>query len=218
MTTSTALKALGLAVGLLLPASAALAQRPTLEQVLGKKELWGKDFPAVVGSLPGWQAAGESQVIVLPAAVASSRSYRTRTEAQRALGVLTRRLAAPLPRLKASFEPMAAPAAEAMRRFRAEVVPLETKEKHGVIWTADSAQFIAPDLTAKKVEDLLGPPESVSTELLQTEKDRRPEVLTLRKYARGAVAFADSDMSPVPGGIGRVILSVPAASRAVFRR
>lgn len=219
MKTSTVVKVLGLAASLSLPVSGALgAPRPTLEQILANQDLWGKDFPAVVGSLPAWQAAGERRVVVLPGAVVGARTFASQAEAQVALAAFGRRIAASVPRLRKPFEATAAPAAEARTRFRAQIAGVDAGERPRVAWTTDSAQLLAPDLTAKRVEELLGKPESVTTELVQTEKERRPEVLTLHRYAGGAVAFAESDMSPVPGAIGRVFLDVPAAARAMFRR
>lgn len=53
-----------------------------------------------------------------------------------------------------------------------------------------------------------GPPESVTTMLIQNDTDRRPVVLTLSAYANGAILFAESDWAPVPGVVDRVLLDV----------
>jgi len=82
--------------------------------------------------------------------------------------------------------------------------------------TGSNLQYLAPRLTVRQVETEIGPPEAVTTQVIQSERDRRPVALTLHSYANGAIIFAESDWMP-PGLIDRVILDVPVVSAIVFR-
>ena len=77
-------------------------------------------------------------------------------------------------------------------------------------------EFLRRGLTVNQVEAAIGQPETVTTQLIQSEGERRPVILTLHSYAGGAVVFAESDLAPKPGVIDRVILNLPAVSAVVF--
>ena len=52
--------------------------------------------------------------------------------------------------------------------------------------------------------------------MIQSETDSRPVVLTLHRYAGGAVTYVESDWSLKPGVVDRVLFNVPTVAAAVF--
>jgi hypothetical protein len=83
--------------------------------------------------------------------------------------------------------------------------------------TNSPSGFLNPKMTVAAVVERLGKPEKIVRQLIQTEKERRPIVLTLYTYAGNAIAFAESDISPIPGSVDRVILDVPSITAELFQ-
>jgi hypothetical protein len=199
------------------PAKAAGGQND-LPKIFADRELWGKDFPTALGYLKSWEQAGVQKVAVLPDQVVSGTAYKDQAEAQREAAKLAEALAKPQPQPKAALANVAraAPPGQAVP-LRAAVARLPEDNSVRLALTAPGVQFLASDLTVAKVQQRLGPPQQTTQEVVQTEKDERPAVLTLRHYANGAVAFVESDMAPRPGRVSRVVLDVPAVAREVFQ-
>jgi hypothetical protein len=68
-----------------------------------------------------------------------------------------------------------------------------------------------------RLQERLGAPDTVTQRLIQTDRDNRPAVLTLRSYAGGGVVFIETDWAPRPGIVDRVVLDTRVLSAALFR-
>jgi len=200
------------------PGKAAEGQND-LRKILVDRELWGKDFPTALGYLQAWEQAGVRKVAVFPDQIISGTPYKDPAEAQREATKLTEAMAKPQPRPKPAMAPVVRPAPQGQPvPLKAAVIRLPEDNSVRLAVTAPGAQFIAPNLTVAKVREQLGAPQRTTQEVVQTEKDERPAVLTLRHYANGAVVFVESDMAPRPGQLSRVVLDVPAVAGEVFER
>jgi hypothetical protein len=100
--------------------------------------------------------------------------------------------------------------------LKTEVIPsFQDDDSVRVISTRPDAQFLTPNLTVATVQERLGPPEKVEQQVIQGEGERRPVVLTLYRYADGAVTFAESDIAARPGMVDRVLLDASAVVNAI---
>ncbi|HEX4953088.1 MAG TPA: hypothetical protein VF017_06810 [Thermoanaerobaculia bacterium] len=183
-------------------------------RILANPRLWGRDLPLVLANLEAFAAAGEKQVALFPGQVVGTRRVLSATEAGAGAGRLNQAIeglrARPTPFSQRRLRDLP----DAARPFKASAVDfrLEDDSFHAAVTGLD---LLAPGLTIKAVEAELGAPESVVSEALQTEGERRPVVLTLYRYAGGSIAFAESDMAAEPGRVDRVLLDVPTVITAL---
>lgn len=188
-----------------------------LAKILNDRELWGKDFPIVLAYLPIWKQVDEDEVAIFPNQVVSETRYKSRDEAGEKLTKMQQVALKRPPKPKPQFlKSVVAPTDEAPP-FKIE---LNSKFKDDgltrVAWIAPSLEFLPPDLTIAKVRKRLGKEEKITQQVIQTERDSRPVVLTLHHYASGAIIFVESDWNPKPGSVDRVRLDVAAVTIAVF--
>jgi hypothetical protein len=206
-----------LASVLVTPASGQADKSAAIARILTTRALWGKDFAAGLASLPHWNSAGERAVAIFPDRIVGATPFRTAEEAQTRRGALSQALGQRRPSAAPAFTDLLRGIADRALPLRSEAAPFSDDDYYRIVLTAPGSQFLAAGLTAAQVEALLGNPESVTTQLIQNDTERRPVVLTLRSYAEGAIVFAESDWAPRPGGIDRVLIDVPAVSAVVFR-
>lgn len=221
MVNSRALLICGLAMSFALPYKAQIAEARlplSLAQILSDHILFGKDFPAALAQLQGWTQIGERTVAVFPDQIVGSTPYRTREEAQPNAGLLGRASRELHPRLNPEITSLLAGAiAKQPPAFLAQAILSPEDVTLRIAWADAAFQFLAPDLSVATVRERLGPPEKISEEIVPTESDRRPVVLTVYSYAGGTIAFAESDAAAKPGLVDRVILDVPAVAAALFQ-
>jgi len=187
----------------------------SLEDILANPTLWGKDFPVLLNSLHSWQSVKAKNVVVFPNRVLGSTPFKTKDAAQPQLEKFRQALKAPRPLVRPRFQPLlkeqVIPAAES------NIIQLPEDDSFRVELTAGPAQFLAEGLTIKKVQETLGKPERVTTQVIQSKRDMRPVVLTLYSYANGAVMFGESDLSPTPGVVDRAFIAVAPATSVMFK-
>jgi hypothetical protein len=203
------------------PGATATQQRPVpLQRILTDGSLWDRDFAALLANLPSWRAVGESSVVVFRDRALGGTPYTDRDRAQ----LLVARMRDALSQAKGTPNPQFAAlldaALKAAPNFETTVVTLGEDGSTRVAWTGAPARglrFLADTLSVARVQERLGPPETVTTYLVPSDRDHRPAVLTLRAYAGGAVVFAESNWAPRPGFVDRVILDPRVISAALFR-
>lgn len=189
-----------------------------LVRILSDDRLWGPDAVATFGSLAGWRAAGEAVVVIFPDRAASGAGYETSEEAVRRVAALTSALKGARPRLAADFEPVYARATSGRApALRLEAVRSLEDDRFHVVARREGGQFLRPGVLLRVVMEAFGRPERTTTEVIHSDGDRRPTVLTIHHYANGAVKFAESDQAPVPGVLDRVLVDVAAATAQLFR-
>lgn len=187
-----------------------------LGKILTDRALWGKSFSPVLAYLWSWARVDERRVAIFPNRVVGTARYPTPDAAGAQVSELAAALRGPKPKLKPDFAAFFQASIDQPPPFEAMPIALLEDDSFHVAWVSGELELIAPGLTVEAVRDLLGPPEKVSREMVPTEKDRRPVILTLYQYAGGAVTFAESDTAPRLGVVDRVFLDVRAVTAAVF--
>jgi hypothetical protein len=188
-----------------------------IAKIFSEPGLWGKDYRAALASLPAWNRLGEKKVAVFAERVVGASPQKTREEAQTQAEKFTETVKALRPKPAPKFEALFKARGSELGQLKMEVIPSFSDDDLAHLATTGPAlQFLPPRLALATVKERLGPPEKVSTEVIQGQGERRPVILTLYTYAGGAVVFAESDMVPKPGSVDRVILDVPAITAALF--
>lgn len=190
---------------------------PSPLQILSNGAFWGKDFRYLLAYLPHWSRIGAATITVFPHEVVGSTSSKTRGEAQLKAAELAESLIQPRPSLKPEALDFLPGVYEHPIPFQPKELFIRESNAFRVGWSDPSAQFLAPSLTVRKVEEQLGPPEKVTTQLILTERDGRPVKLTLHSYAGGSIIFAASDLAPIPGVVERVILNTSGIVPVLFQ-
>lgn len=197
--------------------------------ILSHGKLFGTGMGRLLGSLRGWKSTGTRRLMVFPERAVGATSY-----ARLPPDALKKHLAV----LKGAFEkpPPFHKALKLPKVFLQNPPPPPPREwllseddaPHlGIDLPADLAtpegKFIHEDLTITDVRAALetlqpglGKPEAVEHQVISNGFERRPTVLTLHRYARGAVSFATSNYAPAAGRIDRVILDVPTIHAQLF--
>lgn len=191
-----------------------------IREILSDSTLWGDDFPALLANIRAWRRSGETSVEIFEnEAVGATRHANIRL----ALSAAARLhfFMKESPRFRTNFE--------AVLKTRAadvndSVVPSAQTSRDDiscrvvVVKKSSAAQtlYLAPGLTMTKVLERSGPPESVTTRLIDSGDERRPIVLKLYNYAQGSIAFAESNLSPTRGTVDRVILDTNRISGVIF--
>jgi hypothetical protein len=192
------------------------AARRTLEAILADKEVWGKGFGMVVASLPAWAAGGVDKVLVFPEQVVGATAFKTDADAAAARAKLAE------VKVPKEYAPRAAAATAHQVADAPALKPqvLKSFADDGSIRLAwrggEGARFLADGLTIAAVRQKFGKAGKVQTVAISSERDSRPLVLTFHEYADGAVAFVESDATPTPGLVNRVVLTTAPSVGAVF--
>jgi len=200
------------------PAFAQTDQTSAVVKILTAGQLWGKDFPKALASLPEWDRIGDDVVAIFAKQVVGSVPFKTAAAAQPASEKLSAALKQARPAVEPPLAQLLAGMAGEPAQLSSTVLQVVDDDSFRVALAGPDLQFLAPGLTISRVEETLGPAETVTTLVIQSERDRRPVVLTLHNYADGAIAFAESDWSPTPGLVDRVIINVPIVSAIIFGR
>lgn len=165
-------------------------EKNALLQILRQEKIWSK-ASEVLGNLPAWESIGQCAIHVFPNATVGGLPYTSMEEAKRAVQQLQQYAA------KANV---------------AAYFPDDDSLRVRI--PADTLNF-PEKLSMTKVHELLGNPTRIEKKVIHSIGERRPLVLTVHYYAGGSIAFAESDWSPEPGIVDRVILDVQKVLSAV---
>jgi len=192
-------------------------------RILTNPSLWQKDFPTLIKSINSFEAIGEKKIEVYQNDALGSRKFEPQdTGLMRETSELRSYLTVD-PRLKPQVtiainsawpQPLdtVTPAGQSALSDGSLRVSLASK-------TIVEPQFLAPGLTLTALREQNGEPESITREVADASDDeRRPLILTLYRYANGAITFATSDVSPNPEVIDRAILDTEKVSSAISTR
>ncbi|MEK7830715.1 MAG: hypothetical protein AAB401_06480 [Acidobacteriota bacterium] len=213
----------------------AIVQDPVKDaivKILNDRTLFGKDLPAALAYLPSWSQINERQVEIYPDRIVGSLVYKTTQEAQQAAARLREATAGPRLTPNPEFADLLRGVPNQFP-FSVEVIPYFPDDGSiRVAWTApviisapppelrnqaqQALQFFDPALKAAAVQQRVGPPDAINQEIVQSDKDERPVILTKFSYAKGAIDFAEADLSPRPGFVDRVLFNVTAVTSVVF--
>lgn len=188
-----------------------------LGKILTDEKLWGQDAFAAFGSLESWKQLGVSSVLVFPDRIVSGTPSATPEEA----GESVARMVEAMGRARLALQPsFAGKYAAAIRirvpKLRTEFSRFLEDDSYRIVWKAPEAEFLKKDMKMQSVIDAYGDPEKTSTEIVHSQGERRPAILTHYHYAAGAVQFVESDLAPIPGFVDRVVVDVAAATKEIL--
>jgi hypothetical protein len=187
-----------------------------VSQILAEKDLWGKDFGQALVRVQSLNEIGQKEATIFEVnQVVGGTTYSTRTEAEAASAKLTTAGTTARQNVDQALRHLWKTSSVSVGE-RSTNVEIVSQSGGDQVATKSSkpAQFLAPGTTISTIEQKLGPPEKVSQQLIQTEYERRPVVLTLYAYGDGAIKFAESDMEP-KGKIDRVIVDTSKIATSI---
>lgn len=200
-----------------MPDPQAAANSGQLEKFLTDRNIWGDDAFQVFASLNVWKGEGESSILIFTDKVVGGSKFETPEQAKEKAAVMTRTMTRVnfklSPEFASSYKSVLARKTPALQ---VESFRLMEDDSYRLEWKRAGAEFLKKQLTLKAVVAAYGAPEKTSTEVVQALGDRRPAVLTISEYAGGKLKFVQSDLSPDPNEVDRVVLDVPAAAALVL--
>ena len=175
---------LPLVFGLALPAAGQGDQASDVVKILSTSTLWGKDFPAALSSLPHWNRIGEHTVALFPDRFLGATPFRTAEAAQPTRVALSQALSQTGPSPVPAFVELLRGLTSRPFPFQSDVVQSVDDDSYRVAIAGSDLQYLAPRLTIRQVETEIGRPEAMTTQVIQSERDRRHVTLTLRRYIK----------------------------------
>jgi len=191
------------------------ANSSQFEKLLTDRNIWGEDAFRVFASLDRWK--GEPSILLFTDRVVGGSKFETPEQAREKAAAMARSRSRPFSKLTPGF---ATSYKEALTRkaaaLQVESVPFMEDDSYRLQWMREGAEFLKRQLTMRAVVAAYGAPEKTTTEVVHARGDRRPAVLTISEYAGGMLKFVQSDLSPDPGMVDRVVLDVPAAAARIL--
>jgi hypothetical protein len=210
--------ALALLAGAVFVLPPALAQAPAdsasgpVRAGLVQRELWGRDYPLLIRSIPAWAQIQEKTILIAPDVIIGGTPFRTAAEAERPANRLRTALAQAPAALGPDF-------ATAAREAGTGAAKIEVRRYGGDgsyrVVIGRGLGFLPAELTIAAVQRVLGKEESVRREVEDGGGEHRPVVYTSHAWGGGALIVQTSNYAPAPDQVVRVVLGVPSAMRAV---
>ncbi len=176
---------------------------PVLAQVINDRELFGDDGIAAIRAAAAWRGAVKRFVVVEAAQVVADQPLgEAEAAAVSGLQQRTTQSAAGKPAANAST-------------LRAVVAFMPEDGTRRLALRRENPTFLKTGIKLAVIEERYGKPQRVFTEVVQSQGERRPAILTVYEYDDGAVRFASSDFSRFPGSVDRVFLDLAALERVL---
>ena len=193
------------------------ANSSQLEKVLTDRNIWEEDAFQVFASLDRWRSEGESSILVFTDKVVGGSKFETPEQAREKAAAMARTMNRANVKLSLEFAlSYKAALARKTPALQVESARFMEDDSYRLQWKREGAEFLKKQLTMRAVVAAYGAPEKTTTEVVQAIGDRRPAVLTISEYAGGRLKFVQSDLSPDPNVVDRVVLDVPAAAALVL--
>jgi len=188
-----------------------------LEKFLTDPNLWGADAVQVFAYIDRWRSEGESSIEIFSDRVVGGTKFETPEQAK----VRAERMALAMKHPGAKLSPLFATSYKTVRDRKTPPLQVQSArfmedDSYRLQWKREGAEFLKKDLAMRAVTAAYGPPEKTTTEVVQARGDRRPAVLTISEYVGGKIKFVQSDLSPDPNLVDRVILDVPTVTGLVL--
>ena len=210
-----------LAAGALTAPMAVKAQTPqdagtaAMRASLGQRQLWGRDYPLLIASLPAWAQIQEKTVTVAADVIFGGTRFATREEADKRAGELRRALSVAPSKLSPSFARIAGEAGNAVAAAeRVGIHRYGTDNSYRVV-IGLGLSMLPPELKIVEVRRLLGKELAVKSDVEDGGGEYRPIIYATHVWDGGALLYQTSNYAPTPDQVVRVVLSVPVALRAV---
>jgi hypothetical protein len=177
---------------------------------LAQRSLWGRDYAALIASIPGWARIQEKTIVIAPDVVFGGTPFRSREEAE----THAERLAAALEQPEALAPNFEHAAVEGRRALAGKIAarPYSGGESYRVVLGVGS-NFL-PELTIADVQRILGKEEAIRSETEEVG-DGRPIVYTAYVYFDGTVIFKSSNYAPRPDQVVQVVLDISSSLEAI---
>jgi hypothetical protein len=180
---------------------------------LADQNIWGPDATQVFAYLDRWKKEGESSIQVYPDRIVGGTKFETAAQAKERADRISQAIKRPpaklSPELATSFK---AALTRKTLSLQIEFALYLEDDSFRLIAKQPNAEYLKQGLTMSAVSTAYGSPEKTSTEVVHARGDRRPAVLTISEYEGGKIKFVQSDLSPDPNVVDRVILDVSAAA------
>jgi hypothetical protein len=187
---------------------AAVAQVRT---VLAQRSFWGRDYPLLIASIPGWARIQEKNIVIAPDVIFGGTPFRALEEAETQAKSLAASVAADQT-VAGDFVELAA---QGRRELPGKIAsrPYKRGASYRVVVGLGS-DFLRQDLTITEVQRILGKEEKVGTET-EDVGEGRPIIYTDYVYAGGALIFRLSSYAPAPDQVFRIVLDIPSSMEAI---
>jgi len=200
-----------------MPDAQTSANSGQLEKILTDRNIWGDDAFQVFAFLNVWKGEGESSILIFTDKVVGGSKFKTPEQAKEKAEVMARTMT----RVNFKLSPEFASSYKSVLAQKTPSLQVESfrfmeDDCYRLWWKRSGAEFLKKQLTMKAVVAAYGAPEKTSTEVVQALGDRRPAILTISEYAGGKLKFVQTDLSPDPGVVDRVVVDVPAAAALVL--
>ena len=180
----------------------------SMQNILTDRQLWGADAFAVFANLQRWRDAGETSILVFPDRVLGGSKQSALTVAEQTAAHLSSSMKRPQPKLRGEYQAAYQQSLPRATAFKVHAEKFLEDDSFRVVLQREAGDFLKPGITMGTLMNRFGQPEKTTTEVVQAEGDRRPAVLTVYWYANGAIKFEQSDLSPAPGTVDRVVLDI----------
>lgn len=193
------------------------ANSSQFEKFLTDRNIWGEDAFQVFASLDRWRGEGESSILIFTDKVVGGSKFETPEQAREKAAGMARTMNRAYSKLAPEFATSyKAALARKTPALQVESARFMEDDSYRLQWKREGAEFLKKQLTMRAVVAAYGAPEKTTTEVVHARGDRRPAVLTISEYAGGMLKFVQSDLSPDPSVVDRVVLDVPAAAARVL--
>jgi hypothetical protein len=186
-----------------------------VQKMLTDQELWGPDAFALFATLQRWKSS-ETSIAVFPDRVVGGNKYESAAASERSFSQLTAAAKAAPPRLRPEYQAAYRQSLSRATVFKFRVEPLLEDDSYHLVAQREGGQFLKPGVPMRAVIDRYGKPEKTNTEVVNARGDRRPAVLTVSWYAGGAIKFVQSDLSPQPETVDRVVIDLNAVTAQIY--
>lgn len=195
------------------PAIAQSSKQSAIAQLrmsLAQRSLWGRDYAALIASIPGWARIQEKTIVVAPDMVFGGTPFQSREEAEAHAKRLAAALSEQPPTLAPDFERAAS---EGRKALVGKIAARPYGGNSYRVVLGVGFNFL-PDLMIAEVQRSLGKESEIRQEI-DDSGDRRPIVYTGHVYSHGAEIFQLSNYAPASDQVVRVILEISSALEAI---
>jgi hypothetical protein len=187
-----------------------------IQKMLTDRELWGADAFALFAGLQRWKNAGESSILVFPDRVVGGNKYDSPAAAEPSASRLSAVMKAAPPKLRPEYQAAYRQSLSRAASFKIRTERFLEDDSFHLVMRREAGEFLKPDIPMRIITDRYGKPEKTTTEVVHAQGDRRPAVLTVHWYAGGAIKFVQSDLSPRPETVDRVVIDVNAIASQLY--
>src|SRR5271169_5024006 len=144
------------------------ANSSQFEKFLTDQDIWGADAFQVFASLDRWKSEGESTILVFADKVVGGSKFKTPEEARERAAAMARTMSRAHAKLSPEFASSYKTAlARKTPALQVESIRFLEDDSYRLQWKREGAEFLKKQLTIRAVAAAYGPPEKITTEVVQ---------------------------------------------------